>query len=120
MDDELRAHELTTSQYAVLSAVALEPGISNAALAKSSFITPQSMQGIVATLEKRAFLERAPDPNHGRILMTHLTANGRKALREATSVVMRVEESMMASVSKIDEKRVIKTLKTCIENITPN
>ncbi len=118
MDDELRAYELTAPQYAVLLTVDLEPGISNAALAKSAFITPQSMQGIIATLEKRELLERAPDPNHGRILMTHLTANGQETLSEANKAVMRVEKLMMGSVTKSDEKRVSKTLLTCIENLT--
>lgn len=117
MDDELRAHELTTSQYAVLAAVSVDPGISNAALAKSAFVTAQTMQGIVATLEKRTLLGRAPDPNHGRILMTHLTENGRETLAEANGAVMKVEALMLRSITKYDQKRVIETLQTCIDNL---
>lgn len=118
MDEELRVHGLTTPQYAVMSAVALEPGIANADLAKAAFVTAQTMQGIIATLEKRKLLERTPDPEHGRRLMAHLTRAGRKSLKAADAGVKRVESSMMTSMSERDAKRVTDILLTCVENLT--
>jgi len=53
IDDELNHLGLTTAQYNLLSAVAVERGISNASLARMAFVTAQSMQGIVANLEKQ-------------------------------------------------------------------
>ena len=48
MDELLEPIGVTVPQYNVLSAVELQPGISNAALARGAFVTAQSMQGIVA------------------------------------------------------------------------
>ena len=117
MDLELRAHELTTPQYAVLSAVAVSPGISNADLAKAAFVTPQTMQCIIAMLEKRGLLERSPDPDHGRRLMTQLTVNGRRAMKSADATIKRVEAMMMSSISSCEIKQATNTLLACIENL---
>ena len=46
MDEALKTFDLTTPQYAVLAQLELRPGISNAALARSSFITAQTMQDL--------------------------------------------------------------------------
>jgi DNA-binding MarR family transcriptional regulator len=76
MDRELKAHELTTPQYAVLVITATSPGISNADLARAAFVTPQTMQGIVSILEKRGLLERVP--GHGRRLIAQVTTTGHR------------------------------------------
>ena len=117
MDLELRAHGLTTPQYAVLSAVAVSPGISNADLAKAAFVTPQTMQGIIATMEKRGLLERSPDPDHGRRLMAQLTANGRKTMKAADTATIRVEAMMISSISSREVEHATETLLACIENL---
>lgn len=56
MDEALRSLGLTAPQYAVLSAVELEAGISNARLARAAFVTPQTVQGILANLERQGLL----------------------------------------------------------------
>jgi DNA-binding MarR family transcriptional regulator len=61
MDEALRTIDLTTPQYAVLAQLELKPGASNAALARSAFITAQTMHGIVSNLEKRVLVERKSD-----------------------------------------------------------
>ncbi len=102
MDDALRPLGLTAPQYAVLSALELDPGISNAALARAAFVTAQTMQGIVANLERAGLLERSADPAHGRILKGQLTEKGTKLLREAHVQVERIE-AIMISALKSDE-----------------
>ena len=117
MDKELRSHKLTTSQYAVLSAVAVTPDISNADLAKAAFVTPQTMQGIIATLEKRGLLERSPDPKHGRRLMTQLTVSGSRAMKAADATIKRIEAMMISSISSYEVEQATNTLLACIENL---
>ena len=117
MDLELRAYDLTTPQYAVLSAVAGSPGVSNADLAKAAFVTPQTMQAIIATLEKRGLLERSPDPDHGRRLMAQLTENGRKALDAADATITKLEAMMVSSVSSRDIEHTTEILLKCVENL---
>jgi DNA-binding MarR family transcriptional regulator len=57
-------------------------------LAHRAGITKQGMAKLTQTLEKRGYLERAPDPTDGRAFLLVYTARGR-ALLEASATVMR-------------------------------
>lgn len=85
MDEALRPLALTTPQYAVLCAVEAEPGLSNARLARAAFVTPQTMQGVLANLERAGLLHRRPDPHHGRVLCSELTGAGSRRTHPCTS-----------------------------------
>lgn len=117
MDEALRALELTTPQYAVLSQLELRPGISNAALARSAFITAQTMHGIIANLERRGLVERTSDPGHGRILCTELTEQGRKVVTQAHEIIHKLEARMLATISEEDKALLEKLLLECFNNL---
>lgn len=99
MDDVLRPHGISAPQYAVLAAIEEAPGISSAALARTAFVTAQTMQGIVANLERAGLLSRESDPGHGRVLRTSLTAEGHAVLRRAHGAVAAVEAAMLDGLS---------------------
>ncbi len=117
VDTQLRAMEITLPQYVVLSSVAMSPGISNADLAKAAFVTPQTMQGILSTLEKRNLLARSQDPEHGRRLMTQLTADGQVTVKAAEIEIVKIEKMMLGSISAHDIEQTTQTLLKCIENL---
>lgn len=117
MDDALKPLGLTTPQYAVLSQLELNPGISNAALARASFVTAQTMHGIVSNLEKNNLLKRKADPQHGRILCTELTKQGTKAIKQAHSIIDDVEKSMTRTMSKRNKSLLEKLLIECVSNL---
>ena len=117
VDTQLRAMEITLPQYVVLSSVAMSPGISNADLAKAAFVTPQTMQGILSTLEKRNLLARSQDPEHGRRLMTQLTADGQVTVKAAEIEIIKIEKMMVSSISAHDIEQTTQTLLKCIENL---
>ncbi len=98
VDDALRPFELTAPQFAVLSAVEASAGISNAELARLAFVTPQTMQGILAGLERTGLLERSPHPQHGRILRSTLTDKGVRVIREARTIVQAIEHRLAEAV----------------------
>ena len=77
----LREHGATIAQYAVLTAVDEEPGLSNADLARRAFVTPQTMNQVMRQLEERHWVTRHPHPGHGRILQAALTDSGRQTLQ---------------------------------------
>lgn len=118
MDDALRSLALTTPQYAVLSQLELSPGISNAALARASFITPQTMHGIISTLEKNNLVKRKSDPHHGRVLCTELTETGRKLVKEAHALIAEVEARMMHGISEKNKLLLEKTLMQFMNNLS--
>lgn len=117
MDEALKVLDLTTPQYAVLAQLELSPGISNAALARASFITAQTMHGIVSNLEKRHLVERKSDPNHGRILETQLTPQGLALVQQAHSIIHKVEAGMTATISEDDKVLLEKLLNECFQNL---
>ncbi len=80
MAGALREHGATVTQYAVLTALDEEPGLSNADLARRAFVTPQTMNQVLRELEQRHWVIRHPHPGHGRILQTDLTPAGRSTL----------------------------------------
>ena len=117
MDDQLSPLGLTTAQYNLLSAVASEPGISNAALAHMAFVTAQSMQGVVANMEKRGFLRRVPHPTHGRIRQSELTRKGAELLVKAHKVLIGIEERMTEGLSQAEIEALRCALLRCAENM---
>jgi DNA-binding MarR family transcriptional regulator len=87
MEIALRPHGLTGAQYGVLSVLRHHPGASGADLARACNITPQAMNGVLATLERESLIERRQHPTHGRILQVTLTEEGRRRLEAADPAI---------------------------------
>ena len=117
MDELLEPIGITVPQYNVLSAVQLQPGISNAALARGAFVTAQSMQGIVANLERIGLLRRKPHPTHGRIRQSELTVKGDAVLAKAHKLLIGVEEAMTSGFKKEEIEALRSLLHRCAENM---
>ena len=96
IDNTLRPHGINGSQYAVLSVLARDPGLSGADLARACNTTAQAMNGVLATLEREALIERHAHPTHGRILQVQLTEEGRRRLEAATPDIRAFEQSLEA------------------------
>jgi DNA-binding MarR family transcriptional regulator len=82
---------LTVPQYAALFALAGNPGISGAALARTCLVTPQAMTGVLKNLEERGLIERTPHRWHRNVLETRLTAKGSLALAKADERAAAIE-----------------------------
>ena len=117
MDEALRTLDLTTPQYAVLAQLELKSGISNADLARASFITAQSMHGIVTNLEKNNLVKRKRDPQHGRILCTELTKQGMKVVQQAHKIISKVEASMTSTFTENNKILLETLLLECFNNL---
>jgi len=102
MDAALRAHGLSGAQYAVLSVLARDPGMSGADLARACNTTPQAMNGVLATLERDGLIERHPHPTHGRILQATLSREGERRLAAATPAVRALERSIEDGLSRAE------------------
>jgi len=94
MEISLRPHGLNPAQYGVLTVLAREPGASGADLARAVHTSPQAMNGVLATLEREALIERRPHPTHGRILQATLTSEGQRRLRAANPSVRALEREI--------------------------
>jgi DNA-binding MarR family transcriptional regulator len=108
LDSALRSHDLTPPQYAVLSVAARDPGLSGADLARACNTTPQAVNEVLATLERKHMIERHPHPTHGRILQVTLTSEGRRRL-EAANPAVRALEAAVEQGFTADEIAIVKT-----------
>jgi DNA-binding MarR family transcriptional regulator len=108
MEVALRPHRLTPPQYGVLTVLAREPGASGADLARAVHTTPQAMNGVLATLEREALIERRPHPTHGRILQATLTSEGQRRLDAANPSIRALEQKTERGLSS-DDLATVKT-----------
>jgi DNA-binding MarR family transcriptional regulator len=113
MDQALAARGVTTPQYAALSALEAEPGISNADLARKSFVTPQTMIRIVENLESLGLVVREPHPTHGRVLLTTLSPKGKRLVASCHEDVDAVQERMLNGLGRRDRALFSDFLRRC-------
>jgi len=104
---------ITAPQNAVLLAVANNPRISNAELARSAFVTPQTMQAILVNLERSGLITRKSHPEHGRVIMTELTAAGQKVVADGAKAADTVERQMLSTLSAEETRLLCELLKRC-------
>ncbi|MEU5091649.1 MarR family transcriptional regulator [Streptomyces sp. NPDC021356] len=98
MDKALREHDLTVPQYSCLELLDRQPGLSNADLARGTFVTRQSANVVLRGLEEAGLVTRATTTDHGRALPVHLTPAGRRRLDAARGAVYAIEERMIEAV----------------------
>jgi len=113
MDKSLADINLTTPQYAVLAQLKECAGLSNAELARKSFVTPQTMNLIVRNLEERQLVVRTASQSHGKIMNTDVTKKGFNILGKANGLVFEVEEQIFGKLSKEDSN----TLKMILQQL---
>jgi DNA-binding MarR family transcriptional regulator len=118
LDIDIQAQGLTTPQYAALSILRWQPGLSSAQLARRSFVTPQSMQVMVAALLRDGVIERRPDDHNQRVLRNYLTGDGQALLSRAEEAAARIEERMLAGLDAEDIARLREAMTTCVRNLT--
>src|SRR5215210_2972527 len=115
MDKALREVGMTTAQYAALSVLEEAPGLSGAELARRSFVTPQTMNAILANLGSAGLVVRRPHPEHGRVLQAYLTEMGEESVARAHGLVEDVERRMLEGVSRDDRHRLLEALRGCAD-----
>lgn len=118
MDQALQPIGLTMPQYSVMCALEAEPGMSNARLARAAFVTAQTMQGVLANLERDDIVDRQADPGNARILRGTLTVKGRQVLGRAHQAVAIVEDRMMRAVGREGVGPLAEALHQCADEMT--
>ncbi|MFI9842753.1 MarR family winged helix-turn-helix transcriptional regulator [Nonomuraea sp. NPDC051941] len=113
----VRPAGLTVPQYATLFALADNPGISGAALARACLVTPQAMTVVLKNLEERGLIERSPHPWHRNVLETRLSEAGRAALKAADERAVVIERAIAGEFSAEEREQLRSLLARCAEAI---
>jgi DNA-binding MarR family transcriptional regulator len=114
MDEALRRRGLTTAQYATLSILEAEAGLSGAELARRCFVTPQTMNEIVARLEADGLVERRRGDD-ARVLRAYLTAAGQDLVGACHQTVGVIEERMVSGLSPSEQRQLLDGLRRCVD-----
>lgn len=100
LDDAVRAHGVTTTEYVTLSVLRDRDGMSGAELARWAFVSPQAMNSVIGELERRRLVRRRPDPDHRRVLRASVTARGLKVLEGCDASMDEIESDMLAGLDR--------------------
>jgi DNA-binding IclR family transcriptional regulator len=70
MDAALREYDLTVSQYSCLEQLAHQPGLTNTALARGTFVSRQAMHQLLATLKSLGLVHGDGGGRHEHFTLT--------------------------------------------------
>jgi DNA-binding MarR family transcriptional regulator len=116
--DSLARSGLTVPQYTALSVFRAHGSLSNAQLAMRTMISPQSANEMVKQMEGKGWVERSPDPVHGRIIQISLTAAGATILGECDAGVAEVESLMVAELGQEERARLHAQLRAAVRALS--
>jgi DNA-binding MarR family transcriptional regulator len=106
----LEPMQLEPGQFALLRAVAASEGEAQNALAERLHISPSWMVAIVDELERRELLERRPHARDRRVRNLHLTALGRKLLRQAEQHAARFDRQVTDALGETEVQQLLDLL----------
>jgi DNA-binding MarR family transcriptional regulator len=118
MEAVLRPLGMTVTHYACLELLAQRPGLSNSELARGTFVTRQSMNVLLQSLERDGFVTRPAEAPVGKALPASLTPAGRRSLARATVAVRSVEEHMLSGLTDADEVDARRILSSIIRSLS--
>lgn len=116
MDAALREHQLTVPQYSCLEQLAHQTGLTNAELARGTFVSRQAMHRLLGTLKSLNLVQGDGGGRHERFT---LTTEGKRRRIGASAAVANVEEQMLARFDVGQRRRLRADLISCVEALTP-
>ena len=114
MNKALTGFDVTLSQFIVLNFVNDNiHDLSSAQLSRRFNMTPQSMNEVVTTLQRKELIEKNVDADNKRILRISLTEKGQDLLKICNETIDAVEKDLFGKLSDTD----LETLRGLIGNV---
>lgn len=117
LENKLRDLNLTLAQYSTLSVLEDQKNLTNADLARSCFVTPQTMNKTLNNLEKLGYVRKGDDPLHKKKINYSLTVRAEKLICKAHVLVNETEQTMVKGFAKSKIDQTLNLLDVCLENI---
>ena len=111
MEDVLRPLGMTVTHYSCLELLAQRPGLSNSELARGTFVTRQSMNVLLQSLERDGLVTRPAQAPVGKVLPARLTPRGRGSLARASTAVRSVEVRMLTGITATEQEEAFRLLR---------
>jgi DNA-binding MarR family transcriptional regulator len=110
VEEAMRGLGITATQAGVVTQLRISPGLSSSDLARRLILTPQAVMAAVGSLEKLDLLQRADDPNHGRIRQCFLTEEGDRMAEACEAAAHKVEERLLAGFDDAERETLAELL----------
>ncbi len=107
----MAVYGLRPVDFSVLSLIAHNPGITSRQLCTALNIQPPNLVGLINQLQRRELITRRPHPHDGRAMGLHLTAAGRKLVKQAEVTAAELETEATAHLSEEERQTLIRLLK---------
>ncbi|MFE7723212.1 MarR family winged helix-turn-helix transcriptional regulator [Nocardia rhizosphaerihabitans] len=117
MEEVLRPLGMSVTHYSCLELLAQRPGLSNSELARGAFVTRQTMNVLLQTLERDGYVTRPAEAPVGKALPTRLTPRGRRSLEKASAAVRSVEVRMLAGMTETEQSDAFRSLRSMIHSL---
>ena len=114
--DCLRGYRLTPMQYMMLNLSRRGGEMSSADLARRFAVTPQSVNEMIAVLQRKHLLTRQVASENRKILRISLTPEGARLLQKCDRQVDRMENRLFAALSRTDMTTLRSALTALIED----
>jgi len=117
LEETLRPFKMSVTHYSCLELLAGRPGLSNSELARGAFVTRQSMNVLLQSLEREGYVTRSAQAPMGKVLPTRLTPLGRQSLEQASVAVRAVEVRMLAGLTETEQSGAFQILQRMIRSL---
>lgn len=117
MEEVLRPLGMNVTHYACLELLAQRPGLSNSDLARGAFVTRQTMNVLLKSLEREGEVTRPTQASVGKVLPAQLTPRGRRSLATATAAVRGVEDRMLTGMTQAEQDDARRILRSMIHSL---
>lgn len=117
LNTRLERLELTTPGYTMLFVLRRMPGLTNAELARTAGMTPQSSILTLQALVERELVERRPSTTHKRVLHNFLTPTGSALIEHCEAEAAEIEATMLQGFGGHERQQVEVFLRRCAENL---
>ncbi|QDZ16117.1 MarR family winged helix-turn-helix transcriptional regulator [Humibacter ginsenosidimutans] len=117
MEEVLKPLGMTVTHYSCLELLAQRPGLSNSELARGTFVTRQSMNVLLQSLERDGDVIRATDAAVGKAIPTRLTPRGRRSLEKASAAVRSVELKMLSGMTGSEQAAAFEALQSMVRSL---
>jgi DNA-binding MarR family transcriptional regulator len=105
---------LTPLQYAVLTALELEPGIDQRTLGQRVALDKSTIADMVARLSRRGLIARSSDAADARRKLLRLTDDGRALLYEVAPAVFTIGSEMLSPLSPPEREEFLRLLRCLV------
>lgn len=115
LDERLREFGLTALGYTALTVLEARPGLSNAQLARRSFMTPQGMNQVIDALVDKGLVRRVPSAHNRRIRCIELTERGAWVVEQCSERVNDYEQSLLETIDPHDREQLNRLLRVIVD-----